>query len=333
MFGILQTIKKKLSIAIPITMLAGMGVGYAVDTSPLKIIILPLTMLMIYPMMVTLNFKSLASRCNHRAQGLTQALNLVVLPLVAYGLGRLFFSDQPLYAFGLLLIGLLPTSGMTISWTGFAKGNVKLAVKMTVLGLIIGAIITPFYASALMGTQVSLPIMKTVQQIGLVIFVPMILGMITKQLIVQKWGTETFDKKIKPKFPLFSTLGVLGMIFVAMSLKATAIIDNPMTLVQLLAPILLFYLVAFTLGTLAGKLLPDIKDRPAMVYSSAMRNLSIALAIALTVFEKSQGAQMALVIAVAFIVQVQGAAWYLKLIPKLQRRPQINHAISKPQTN
>lgn len=47
---------------------------------------------------------------------------------------------------GLLLAALLPTSGMTISWTGFAKGNLEAAVQLTVVGLVLGSIASPFYA-------------------------------------------------------------------------------------------------------------------------------------------------------------------------------------------
>lgn len=51
----------------------------------------------------------------------------------------------------LLLTALLPTSGMTISWTGFAKGNVPAAVKMTVVGLIAGSLLAQVYLEATAG--------------------------------------------------------------------------------------------------------------------------------------------------------------------------------------
>lgn len=61
--------------------------------------------------------------------------------MLALYTGRLFFGGGPekygLWAVGLLLIGVLPTSGMTISWTGFAKGNKQAATKMVVFGLVI----------------------------------------------------------------------------------------------------------------------------------------------------------------------------------------------------
>jgi len=48
-----------------------------------------------------------------------------------------------------------------------------------------------------------------------------------------------------------------------------------------------------------------------------MRNLSIALAIAITVFGDEQGSEIALIIAMAYIIQVQAAAWYVKLTDKI----------------
>ena len=50
----------------------------------------------------------------------------------------------------------------------------------------------------------------------------------------------------------------------------------------------------------------------ALVYGTVMRNLSIALAIAMTVFGE-EGADIALIIAIGYIVQVQAAAWYVRL--------------------
>ena len=47
-----------------------------------------------------------------------------------------------------------------------------------------------------------------------------------------------------------------------------------------------------------------------------MRNLSIALAIAIGAF-RDQGADAALLIALAFVVQVQSAAWYVRLTDRL----------------
>ena len=100
------------------------------------------------------------------------------------------------------------------------------------------------------------------------------------------------------------------------SLKAHTIIDQPSVLLQLLLPLVVMYAVNFTLSTVIAKWRFNRDDGIALVYGTVMRNLSIALAIALGVFG-TEGAEAALLIALAYVVQVQAAAWYVKLSPKL----------------
>lgn len=52
------------------------------------------------------------------------------------------------------MIALIPTSSMTVTWTGFARGNVDVAVKMMIFGLITGSVLAPFYIRFLLGAQV-----------------------------------------------------------------------------------------------------------------------------------------------------------------------------------
>ena len=68
--------------------------------------------------------------------------------------GRLFFPVRAYGALGLLLAALLPTSGMTISWTGMAGGNLPAAIKILVLGLILGSLAAPFHLLRLMSEGV-----------------------------------------------------------------------------------------------------------------------------------------------------------------------------------
>ena len=79
---------------------------------------------------------------------------------------------------------------------------------------------------------------------------------------------------------------------------------------------MLIYGLNFAISTLVGKTLFRRGDAIALVYGTVMRNLSIALAIAMGVFG-AQGADAALLIALAYIVQVQAAAWYVKLTDRL----------------
>jgi predicted Na+-dependent transporter len=246
--------------------------------------------------------------------GVTQVINFALMPAIGYGVGLLFFAEQPMVRLALLLTSLLPTSGMTISWTGFAKGNVPAAVKMTVVGLIAGSLLAPVYLKALLGAVVEIPVLQVFGQIALIVFLPLALGTITQRWLICRHGEAVFNQQLK--FPPFSTLGVLGIVFVSMALKSQDIFANPALLPGLLLPLVLVYALNFAVSTVVGKALFPRGDAIALVYGTVMRNLSIALAIAMGVFG-AQGADAALLIALAYIVQVQAAAWYIKLTDRL----------------
>lgn len=316
MWIVLQKITKNLILAIPLVMLAGFAYGLLAETAWLKSMIVPFTFLMVYPMMVTLKVKKVFEGGDVKAQVLTQLINFTVVPFVAYGFGQFFFADRPYMALGLLLAGLVPTSGMTISWTGFARGNMSAAVKMTVIGLICGSLLTPFFVKALMGATIEMNLSVVMKQIFFIVFLPMVLGYITQIFLVKRYGQDDFQKNLGPKFPSLSTLGVLGIVFVALALKARTIAAAPEVLLSILVPLFILYVFNFALSTFVGKSFLPRGDAIALVYGSVMRNLSIALAIAINAFGP-QGSDAALVIAMAYIIQVQSAAWYVRFTSKI----------------
>ena len=316
MWTLLSKLNKNLILAIPLLMVLGFVAGLSFPADNLKSLILPFTFLMVYPMMVTLKLRKVLEGGDGKAQLLTQLINFAIIPFVAFAAGKLFFPDRPYLALGLLLAALVPTSGMTISWTGFARGNLAAAVKMTVIGLIVGSLATPFYVRALLGTSVNVDMLAIFQQIVLIVFLPMAAGSLTQSYLLKRYGQETFQKKYAPRFPGFSTLGVLGIVFIAMALKAKSIAAQPDQLLLIFAPLLLLYLFNYVLSTLVGKCFLPRGDAIAMVYGTVMRNLSIALAVAINAFG-SAGSDAALVIALAYIIQVQSAAWYVKFTDRL----------------
>ncbi|MFA5514671.1 MAG: bile acid:sodium symporter [Desulfuromonadales bacterium] len=321
MWSFFARLNRSLTVAIPVMMLAGFLFGMVAATASLKALILPFTFLMVYPMMVTLKIRQVLAGGDGKAQLLTQAINFAVIPFVAFGLGKLFFADRPFMALGLLLAALVPTSGMTISWTGFAKGNLAAAVKMTVVGLILGSLATPFYIQALMGARVQVDLPGIFQQIALIVFLPMAAGYATQRALIRRHGQEFFQQSLAPRFPGLSTLGVLGIVFIAMALKAQAIAARPDQLFLIFLPLVLLYGFNYLLSTLAGKALLPRGDAIALVYGTVMRNLSIALAVAINAFGPA-GSDAALVISLAYIIQVQSAAWYVRFTPRVFGHPE-----------
>jgi ACR3 family arsenite efflux pump ArsB len=317
----LGKLQKNLVYAIPISMILGLlGGGFVYDAKPLKMFIIPVTFVMIYPMMTTLNVRSVFSGKDSKLQIVTQLINFILIPIIVFALGKMFLSGEEskfgLWAVGLFLIGVLPASGMTISWTGFANGNKEAATKMLVLGLVIGSAAAPVYTKVFMGTTVDVDMLHMFQQICIFVFAPLIAGLITQTYLIKKHGKQAWMEVYKPKFPPFSALGVVMIAFLAMSLKAKNIIANPGDLLTIVVPLVIFYLLSYILLTVIGKLLFSREDAIAMVFGVVMRDLSIALAIAMTAFGK-EGSTIALLIAMAYIFQIQSAAWYIKLVPKI----------------
>lgn len=301
---------------IPASMVLGLIAGAAFDVQPLSALVLPMTMLMVYPMLISFKPRDAFTMEYRRPVTLSMLINFIILPLVAFGFAWLFFRDEPSLFVGMILAGLFPTSGMTISWTGFAKGNVKAAVQMTVIGLILASLLAPVYLIVLAGKVVEVDILGVLFTIVMVIGVPMLAGTLTRISIVRARGEEQF-RRLVPVYQGISTIGVLAIVFIAISLKARMILDQPILLLWVLIPVTLFYVVNYFAAILTGRLLLPRKDAIAVVYGTVMRNLSIALGLAVASF----GAEAALVLAAAFIVQVQSAAWSVKFMDAAFGRP------------
>jgi len=324
MLKLLSFIQKNLVWTIPVSMIVGLIYGYLFNAAPLKQFIIPVTFIMVYPMMVTLNVKTVLKGQDYKLQLTTQIINFIIIPLIVFFIGKLFLSGEAskfgLWAVGLFLIGVLPTSGMTISWTGFAKGNKEAAIKMVVFGLVIGSLAAPIYTKVFMGTTIEVNMLHMFKQIAIFVFLPLFAGLFTQAVGMKKYGKKVWNERIKPKFPPFSALGVILIAFLAMSLKAKNIIANPGDIVIILIPLVVFYLISYLMLTIVGKLFFSREDAIAMVFGVVMRDLSIALAIAMTAFGK-EGMTIALLIALAYIVQIQSAAWYVKFIDFIYGRP------------
>jgi nucleotide-binding universal stress UspA family protein len=184
---------------------------------------------------------------------------------------------------------------------------------MVVFGLVLGALAAPVYTKVFMGTAVDVDMLHMFRQIVLFVFVPLGAGLLTQYWGVRKYGKQEWNLRVKPKFPPFSALGVTLIAFVAMALKAKNIIANPGDIVAIIVPLAVFYVTTYVVLSLIGRLFLKRDDAVAMVFGVVMRDLSIALAIAMTAFGK-QGLTIALLIALAYVIQIQSAAWYVRFV-------------------
>ncbi len=309
-------IQDRLVVLLPLAMLAGFGYGLAFDAAPLKAAVLPLTFALVLPMMVGVELRKLFATGAAGVQLAALAINFLAIPFIAFWLGLLAFPGQPWLRLGLLLAALLPTSGMTVSWTGLSNGNVPEAVRMTVIGLVSGALLVPLYVSALLGAEVAMPPSMVATQIGIVVALPLALGAIIRASLERRLGAERFAKEAKPLLPGASTLGVLALVFVAIAMRSKAILAEPALLWTSFWPVALLYAANFGISTLVGRLFFAPGDAKALVFGTVLRNLSIALALLMAV-AGPRGGEAALIVTWGFVIQVQAAAWYARFADRL----------------
>jgi ACR3 family arsenite efflux pump ArsB len=180
----------------------------------------------------------------------------------------------------------------------------------------------------LLGAEIPMNLAAVFKQIALVVFLPMAAGQFTRWVLVRRHGAAEFKRRIAPRFPALATVGVLGIVFIAMALKARSIAAHPGMLLTILGPLALMYAFNYLLSTVLGRMLLPRGDAVAMVYGSVMRNLSIALAIAMNAFGP-QGQDAALVIALAYVLQVQSAAWYVRFSDRVLGAPAPEPAVEQ----
>lgn len=304
---------KNLMVSIPLVLIIAVIVGFLFDTSWMSSTVLIATMTMIYPTMIGVQWKALVNLKEKKLITYALIINFIAIPMFAFILGFFFLKNEPIMFAGLALAALLPTSGMTISWTSLSKGNVPAAVKLTVIGLIVGAILAPFYLLVMVGQFVDIKLLTIMRTILAVVFIPLLLGSLTTHLLKKRVNQETLKKKIKPSLQPLSIWAMLYIIFASISMRAEIILENVRMIGLSIIVLILFYAVLFLLVTWIAKLSFSREDGLSLVYGTTLRNLSIAMGVGATSF----GMEAALMITIAFMVQQQGVVLYNRfIVPK-----------------
>jgi ACR3 family arsenite efflux pump ArsB len=307
-----------LLVAVPAVFLVAFGVGLVTDTSALAGAILPVTVVMIFATMVGLPLRELVElRSVKRLLVVAIVLNFVWIPLLATGIGVSLLAEHPTLFAGLALIALLPTSGMTIAWTGLQHANVAAAVKLTASGLLLGAIATPWYLMAMVGEYIPIELGAILRTISVVVLVPLVLSQIATRIILARTTRRHLQTRIKPMLAPLSVWGLLYLVFVTTSSRAGMIVEDLGLLLLAVAAVVGFYSVNFLVSTLVAVRWFPRDDGVALVNSTVLRNLSIAIGIAATQFS----GEAALLITVAFMLQNQSIAYYARAAEQRWFRP------------
>lgn len=285
---------------------------------PKTVLVTIVVTLVIYPVMINTRFEDLFSHFKEpRPVFCSLALNFVISPLTAFFLAKTFLADHPELFAALVLISLVPTSAMSAAWTAFSGARMATVLYLVPLNIIFAAIIgLPVLLPYLVGDLVVIKTLTILKNLLLVFLLPLVVGDISRRVIVKLKGESFFQKKIKPNAGSVSAAGLLILIFLVMSLKRNAVLLQDFSLVlTVVVPVLLYYLVIYgvsipwALLLIRRKLLPG--DRAVvLIYTSAARHINISIAIVLASFPLEQASAMLLLLIIAYLVQVPTLAFF-----------------------
>lgn len=315
-------VSKNLTKLIFAVMVLGLLNSYFFGGMPFNIIICAsASFLMIYPMFINLKIGDIVEIKNYKlAILLSLFINFILSPFYAYILGKLFLSDQPYMALGLFLISLIPTSGMTATWTERAKGNLKVALSIIAISLLVVIISLPIALPMFAGNLMSAGPMFIFARIMMVIIIPLILGDITRRAIIKNKGLDYYKSK-KPMFSGLSSTGLLVVLFLIMSLDANKLlVENPLLVLKAIVPILIYYILMFGSSTLLAKGF-QYPVSIAVIYGTSVRYLALALGIAVPLLGSGSNSSMVVfIVALAFFVQVPFSSLFSKYILRYEKQ-------------
>jgi len=265
---------------------------YANVSIPIAILI----WLMIYPMMLKVDFQSIKNvGKNPKGLFVTWVTNWMIKPFTMFGIAWLFFfvifrSLIPAelaqdYLAGAILLGAAPCTAMVFVWSYLTKGNpAYTVVQVATNDLIILIAFTPIVAFLLGVGGVTIPWDTLILSVILFVVIPLAGGIITRNYITKKRGLDYFEKSFIPKFGNITTIGLLLTLIIIFSFQGDVILNNPLHIVLIAIPLIIQTFLIFFIAYLASKAIKlphEIAAPAAMIGASNFFELAVAVAISL----------------------------------------------------
>lgn len=298
--------EKYLTIWVALCMVVGVLIGkflpgipaflgrfeYANVSIPIAILI----WLMIYPMMLKVDFQSIKNvGKNPKGLFVTWVTNWLIKPFTMFGIAWLFFfvifktlipaELAKDYLAGAILLGAAPCTAMVFVWSHLTKGNAAYTVvQVATNDLIILIAFTPIVAFLLGVGGVSIPWDTLILSVVLFVVIPLAGGVITRNYVTKKHGLEYFQNRFIPKFGNVTIVGLLLTLVIIFSFQGNVILDNPLHIVLIAIPLIIQTFLIFFIAYLASKALKlphDIAAPAGMIGASNFFELAVAVAISL----------------------------------------------------
>ncbi len=324
--NILNLFSRYLSVWIALCILLGVFLGNFIpdffqfiselEYARVNLVIAVLIWIMIYPMMINIDFNSL-KYLYKKPKGLcvTLVVNWFIKPFTMAFLGIFFFKiifvdlvnpdDAKEYIAGMILLGIAPCTAMVFVWSKLTKGDaVYTLIQVSINDIIMIFAFAPIAAFLLGITDIIIPWKTLLLSVILYVLIPMIAGYVTRETLVRsgnKNNVENFLKHIEP----YSMVGLLLTVVILFGLQASIIINKPFIILLIAIPLIIqsygIFLIAY-IWSYFWKIPHNIAAPSALIGTSNFFELAIAVAISL--FGLESGAALATVVGVLVEVPV-----------------------------
>ncbi len=298
--------ERYLTVWVALCMVAGVLIGRFLPAVPaflgrfeyanVSIPIAILIWLMIYPMMLKVDFQSIRNvRKSPKGLFVTWTTNWLIKPFTMFGIAYLFFNVifktlippelAKDYLAGAILLGAAPCTAMVFVWSHLTKGDpAYTVVQVATNDIIILIAFTPIVAFLLGVSGVAIPWDTLILSVVLFVVIPLAGGALTRKIITKKHGTEHFEKRFIPRFGNITIGGLLLTLVIIFSFQGGVILDNPLHIGLIAVPLIIQTFLIFFIAYFASRALKlehKIAAPAGMIGASNFFELAVAVAIAL----------------------------------------------------
>ena len=329
--------EKYLSLWVAICIAVGIGVGNFVgdgiqlladmEIYKVNIPVAILIWLMIYPMMLQVDFSSIRN-VGKRPKGLllTVVVNWLIKPFTMAFFAWIFFTkiyaafispeQAGEYIAGAILLGAAPCTAMVFVWSYLTDGDPNYTlVQVSVNDLIILVAFIPIVGLLLGITNITIPYDTLVASIVVFVVIPLFAGYITHKMLIKRKGENWFKNQFLPKFKPVSIIALLLTLILLFAFQGNIIVENPLIILLVAIPLVIQTYFIFFVAWIGGKKLKlphNIASPAAMIGASNFFELAVAVAISLFGLQSPA----ALVTVVGVLVEVPVMLSLVKLANK-----------------
>lgn len=298
--------QRYLTVWVFLCMVAGIIIGHFLPVIPnalskmevagISIPIAILIWVMIYPMMMKVDFQSVRQvGSNPKGLFVTWVVNWLIKPFTMYAISWLFFfvlfktwitpELGTEYLAGAVLLGAAPCTAMVFVWSTLTHGNpAYTVVQVATNDLIILVAFVPIVKFLLGVSNVSVPYSTLFLSVFLFVVIPLAGGILTRVGVIRKKGQTYFEETFVHKFDQVTTIGLLLTLVMIFASQSEVILSNPVHIILIAVPLILQTFLIFFIAFGACKLLKlpfDIAAPAGMIGASNFFELAVAVAIAL----------------------------------------------------